>query len=300
MTQKQICDIISFISNHFQINISLQYISKEFAVSKYHLSHSFHEITGLTISRYISIIRIQHASSLLITTEKPIGIICEESGFSDLSYFSKVFKKETGCSPLLYRKRIQSKNNQNNSNLVITNKIHSLYNSPIGTFNRRMRMLLNINDQLSPIIQSNENRNGLITQKNIEESIVRLAVKNNVDINGKTYKPILPQTISQKDEISFIPFISDFIIHNKKLCTLGKMYEEVGLSEVNYLIGKHGIIIFILITNSNELKNHFLSHFQILSNETNQSYTWISVYDTPIISYPLKNGAGIIGLMKAS
>jgi YesN/AraC family two-component response regulator len=56
-------------------------------------------------SEYINNIRISVALSLLLETNLLVSEIAEKSGFSDVYYFSKVFKKNIGVSPLKVRTR---------------------------------------------------------------------------------------------------------------------------------------------------------------------------------------------------
>lgn len=49
-------------------------------------------------------LRMRIATTLLRDTELPILEICERTGFNDISYFSKAFKKEINYTPSEYRK----------------------------------------------------------------------------------------------------------------------------------------------------------------------------------------------------
>ena len=57
-----------------------------------------------TVFQYLRDIRIAHAKQLLTTTSMRIMEVSECVGFADESYFSKVFKKQTGVSPEDYAK----------------------------------------------------------------------------------------------------------------------------------------------------------------------------------------------------
>jgi AraC-like DNA-binding protein len=48
---------------------------------------------------------MDHAAYLLLSTSLPICEIARACGIPDYNYFSKLFKKEYGCSPTVYRKR---------------------------------------------------------------------------------------------------------------------------------------------------------------------------------------------------
>lgn len=59
-------------------------------------------------NEYLNRIRIQAAQELIRTSDLPIGRIAEEVGFANQSYFGKVFKKQTGSSPQLYRLQVSA------------------------------------------------------------------------------------------------------------------------------------------------------------------------------------------------
>ncbi|MDD7652976.1 MAG: helix-turn-helix transcriptional regulator [Candidatus Faecousia sp.] len=63
----------------------------------------FRKETGQTISAYVSHIRIEKSKALLRQPGVPIAEIAGLCGFEDQSYFTRVFKKQTGISPKQYR-----------------------------------------------------------------------------------------------------------------------------------------------------------------------------------------------------
>ncbi|MFR7900861.1 MAG: helix-turn-helix domain-containing protein [Ruminococcus sp.] len=61
--------------------------------------------TGLSFSEYVMNYRITLAKMLLQATERNIQEIAGMTGFNSASYFSKIFKQETGISPAVFRAR---------------------------------------------------------------------------------------------------------------------------------------------------------------------------------------------------
>lgn len=64
----------------------------------------FRKHYGINFSLYLQTYRIEKAMSLLKYTKMPISAIVYKVGFSDFSYFSKIFKKDCGLTPSEYRK----------------------------------------------------------------------------------------------------------------------------------------------------------------------------------------------------
>ncbi len=103
-----VSDIIEYINANLNNNITIDDISKHVHTSKYHICRKFKKETGLTINNYIKTTRIYVARQLLAYTEKTISHIAEESGFSDLSTFTKIFKKTVGLTPTAFRKKFEA------------------------------------------------------------------------------------------------------------------------------------------------------------------------------------------------
>ena len=74
-------------------------------VSVSYLSRKFKQIIGMGISEYIQMYRINIAKKLLVQSDESILSISSKCGFNDSNYFSSVFKRKEGISPLKYRKR---------------------------------------------------------------------------------------------------------------------------------------------------------------------------------------------------
>lgn len=100
--------IRDYMCNHLKENISLPSLSERFHFSPQYISKKFKEVFNTTVVTYLTDLRIDKARSLLQHTDMPVSELAEELGYADENYFGKVFKKQTGQSPLQYRK--QSRN----------------------------------------------------------------------------------------------------------------------------------------------------------------------------------------------
>ncbi|MBR3865000.1 MAG: helix-turn-helix domain-containing protein [Clostridia bacterium] len=95
---------VLYVVNNLKNTLTLDTIAKTQNVSKGYLSTVFKKDTGKTLTEFILQKRVEQAISLLTTTNLKVQTIALQCGFLDLQYFSKQFKKETGKSPLEYRK----------------------------------------------------------------------------------------------------------------------------------------------------------------------------------------------------
>ena len=96
--------IKQFIRLNYRSSLSLSEIAKALHINASYASRLFSTKHGKTITEYITHVRIEHAKTLLTTTDATISNIALNVGFEDVNYFSRLFKKSTGCSPCKYRK----------------------------------------------------------------------------------------------------------------------------------------------------------------------------------------------------
>ncbi len=95
---------VSYIEGHFCEKITLDNLAEYCYTNKYHLSHLFTRTQGVSIGKYILDKRIALSKELLRDKSNSIEYIAEETGFHDPGYFCRVFKRETGKSPSVWRK----------------------------------------------------------------------------------------------------------------------------------------------------------------------------------------------------
>ncbi len=101
-TDKTMYAVSKYIRQNFATDLSLSSLSKKFAVSESHLSRSFKAVTNIGINEYITYVRLLNAERLLTKTDLPITEIAGRCGFNDSNYFSTVFKKAKGITPLRF------------------------------------------------------------------------------------------------------------------------------------------------------------------------------------------------------
>lgn len=95
--------IEQYLEEHYSENITLDDLSRLTYLNKYYLVHAFREYKGTSPIHYLIQKRISESKHLLKTTNYPVAKIGALVGFSSQSYFSQVFRKETGMAPNVYR-----------------------------------------------------------------------------------------------------------------------------------------------------------------------------------------------------
>lgn len=111
---KRICRAKEFIDSDFTKDITLEKISREACLSRFHFLRLFKTIYKQTPHQYLTQKRISKSLSLLFSTDMSITQICFEIGFESVSSFSWLFKNKFGIPPEVcreeYRKHMQKIN----------------------------------------------------------------------------------------------------------------------------------------------------------------------------------------------
>ncbi len=97
--------LLEKIGKEFTGRISLSELADFCDIDEKYLFRIFKEFTGQTPTDYINRMRIDHACYLMTVKSYTVTEASFESGFNELSYFSRVFKKYKGISPGEYRRR---------------------------------------------------------------------------------------------------------------------------------------------------------------------------------------------------
>ncbi len=69
----------------------------------------FKEHFHITLSQYVTYLRLEHAKQLLQDTDIPVTDVAMQSGYQNVSYFIRSFQKAYAVSPLKYRKNNYSR-----------------------------------------------------------------------------------------------------------------------------------------------------------------------------------------------
>lgn len=104
--EARVNEIIHYIHENYNSNISLENLSKEFFVSKSRLSQIFKDATGFSIGDYIITYRIKRACSFLQSGMR-VQDVSEAVGFRTSTHFIRTFKKRMDCSPGEFAKKTE-------------------------------------------------------------------------------------------------------------------------------------------------------------------------------------------------
>lgn len=102
--QSFIEESVKYIKEHFREKMTLEMVASKAFLNPKYFSHVFKKEIGVSFSEYVINLRIQHACRLLETTNYPAYRISIECGFSDPSYFNRVFCSQMNMTPQTYRK----------------------------------------------------------------------------------------------------------------------------------------------------------------------------------------------------
>jgi len=93
---------LEFIESSYMSNISLQEMSDSVQMTPKYFCRFFREMTHRSPVDYLNYYRIERACYLLLTTNQSITEVAYNTGFNDLSYFIKIFKRYKGVTPRQY------------------------------------------------------------------------------------------------------------------------------------------------------------------------------------------------------
>ncbi|WP_425371367.1 helix-turn-helix domain-containing protein [Gemmiger formicilis] len=109
----QICEVLFALLTllmqeldlHFAEKITLDALAERFYINKFYLTRVFKEQFGLSVTSYLTHLRITQAKRLLRFTDKSVENVAQECGLNDANYFSRLFKKVEGTTPGEYRRQ---------------------------------------------------------------------------------------------------------------------------------------------------------------------------------------------------
>ncbi len=102
-------DVMTYIRMHFDEDLSLSYLANYFQKNASTLSNTFSKDTGMSVTKFIHQIRINEAIRYFNSTSMSVSEVAIAVGFHDFTYFSRLFHKQIGCSPRVYKRKREAK-----------------------------------------------------------------------------------------------------------------------------------------------------------------------------------------------
>lgn len=102
-TQKGFDQAVTYINDHYTEDISSSSLSEMFGYDESYFCRKFKKQTGLTVMKYIQILRIEKARKLLTETDLSVQDISRQCGFTDTAYFTNRFKSLLHTTPTRLR-----------------------------------------------------------------------------------------------------------------------------------------------------------------------------------------------------
>jgi len=104
--QRLVRQAMAYLHEHYDQAISRQDLARYLGMSGDYLTYCFRNEVGMTPIAYLNRYRVNQAKLLLAESNKNITEVAIAVGFSDSGYFSRVFRRQVGVSPDLYRRNI--------------------------------------------------------------------------------------------------------------------------------------------------------------------------------------------------
>lgn len=97
--------ICMYVQEHFQFALTRESVAGYFRVSPTHVSRLFRREGAVAFNDYVNYVRINRAKHLLRQYRQTVDEVAVACGFSDASYFCRIFKKMTRLTPSAYRQQ---------------------------------------------------------------------------------------------------------------------------------------------------------------------------------------------------
>lgn len=102
-----IYDVISYMEQNFQKEISLATIAESLGYEYHYLSRQFHNHFHMNFKQFLNIYRIDFAMDQLLHTDSSITDIAHASGFQTVRTFNRAFLEQTGMTPSEFKRNIK-------------------------------------------------------------------------------------------------------------------------------------------------------------------------------------------------
>jgi AraC-like DNA-binding protein len=125
LVDKRVEKIIEMMRDDVRGELSLAEFAQSVNLSVWRLSHIFKSDVGMPPMRYLRLLRMERAKSLLESSFLSVKEIAFQVGLNDESHFVRDFKSTYGFSPAMYRSHFKSNSNGNGSEKEADNESNS-------------------------------------------------------------------------------------------------------------------------------------------------------------------------------
>jgi len=95
----------TILAENFDKHITIPQLARQTGINEAKLKEGFKEVFGYSIHTCILQLRLQKAQELLLTTDMSITDITYVIGYSHVTHFTSLFKKEMGITPTEWKKK---------------------------------------------------------------------------------------------------------------------------------------------------------------------------------------------------
>lgn len=100
--------VLTHLHEHYAEPVRLATLARLANMSESQLQRFFKRCTRLTVSEYLSQLRIGRACALLMEPDRPMSVIATEAGYGQQSYFTRQFRAMKGMTPSDFRQRFNA------------------------------------------------------------------------------------------------------------------------------------------------------------------------------------------------
>jgi AraC-like DNA-binding protein len=97
-----------FVQAHAEEPIKLEQVVQHVNVSRFYFCKLFKKATGMTLTEYVTRVRVEKAKALLVDPSLRVSEIVYAAGFGSIPRFNSVFKRYVGVPPTEYRAGLRS------------------------------------------------------------------------------------------------------------------------------------------------------------------------------------------------
>lgn len=138
-----ITEMVMYINENIETGITVKKIAKKFGYCVKHTRNLFQNALGLSPKQYIDSVRLERASTLLITTNLALQEIADQLCFSTVSHFINAFKQKYGETPTTFRQLTNNKMHQLPAKSESSNKPTRTSNTTQKSTTKRKKYSIN-------------------------------------------------------------------------------------------------------------------------------------------------------------